>query len=248
MFNLYQLVAGAHGGQGLESLAQQFGLSREQVDSAVQALMPALSTAFTAKAAQPGGLGEIAGAMTDDQHRQAFADPATAADPSTQQKGGSVVENLFANNAIINQVVAQASRYSGIPTQTLEQMLPVIVSMIMGGAATVMHGEGLGGLLGQLAKGGLGGMLGQFGGGATMEAGSTSGFPGMVGHIFDSFLGGHASAAGGAAPGSSSSAAGQATMPGLPPILQDGMDTLFKMFQPGVGPSRGQPDGGDRDR
>ena len=82
MFNLYQIVTGAQGGQALENIAGQFGISREQVDHAVKALMPALSTAFMTKAAQPGGLGDIAGAMTDDQHRQVYADPGAAAQPA----------------------------------------------------------------------------------------------------------------------------------------------------------------------
>ena len=150
MFNLYQLVTGAQGGRGLENLAQQFGLSRDQADGAVRALVPALSTAFMAKAAQPGGLGAIAGAMGDDQHRQAYSDPGAAQQPGTQQKGSDVAGSIFGDNAIIEQVVAQAARFTGLPEATLRAMLPVIVSLVMGGAATALHNGGMGGMLGSL--------------------------------------------------------------------------------------------------
>ena len=132
MYNLYQMVTGAQGGQGLESLAQQFGLTRAQADSAVQSLLPALSTAFMTKAAQPGGMGEIAGAMGDDQHRQAYASADPAQQPQTQQKGDAVAGSIFGNSAILDQVVVQAARYTGLPEATLRAMLPVIVSTVLG--------------------------------------------------------------------------------------------------------------------
>ncbi len=251
MFNLYQMVTGAQGGQGLENLAQQFGLTREQADSAVKALVPALSTAFMAKAAQPGGLGDVAGAMNDDHHKQAYADPKVAQDPRTQQKGGDVAGSIFGDNAIVEQVLAQTSRYTGIPEATLRSMLPVIVSMVMGGAATALHKQGMGGMLGQLARGGLGGILGQFGGAATGQGapGNTGGmgsFAGMVGTIMNSFVGG-AHPAGPQSPvppaqgGTQPGAPGADPAAGLPPIVQAGLDMFGKMFQAGVPASPAQP-------
>ena len=245
MFNLYQIIQGAQGGQAIGNLAQQFGLSPDQADAAVKSLIPALSTGFMTKAAQPGGYGEILGAMGDDQHRQAYADPATAQDPSTQQKGSDIVGSIFGNSAIINQVAEQASRFTGIPAATLEQMLPVIASMAIGGVATTMHNQGMGGLLGQLAgmaeQGGFGKILGQFTGGA-QPAGQSDGQPqagglgGMFGSILGSFLGGQPGAGqAGATPNAA----------GMPPAMQAGMDALSKMFQSGVQPVPGQTAGGD---
>lgn len=230
MFNLYQIVTGAQGGQALENIAGQFGISREQADNAVKALMPALSTAFMTKAAQPGGLGDLAGAMTDDQHRQVYADPGAAQEPAAQQKGGDVVGNIFGNNAIVQQVVRQAAAFTGLPEATLQQMLPVITSMVIGGTATALHSQGFGGMLGQLAHGGLGNILSQFGGPAGAATGN--GFPGMIGNIFTSFFSGTS-----AAPQTASSNPAGA----LPPVMQAGMDALLKMFQPGVAGPGSQP-------
>ena len=221
MFNLYQIVTGAQGGQALDNLAQRFGLSREQADSAVKAIVPALSTAFMTKAAQPGGMQEIAGAMSDDHHKQAYADPDTANAPATQQKGGDIAGSIFGNIAMVQQVIEQASRYTGIPQATLQQMLPVIVSMVLGGVATAMHNQGLGGILGQLANSGFGGMLG--GGAAGQQPGAGGGLGGMFGSILGSMFGGgqHGEAAqpGQPAPGQASpgqTSPGQSGQAGVP--------------------------------
>ena len=193
--------------------------------------MPALSTAFMAKAAHPGGLGDLASSMADGQHAQAYADPTAAQDPATQQKGGSIAGSIFGNNAIVEQVVQQASRYTGLPAATLQQMLPVIVSIVVGGVGTLMRNQGMGGLLGQLANSGLGGILGQFTGKAA-QPGTTAGAGGMgdvFSNILNSFMGGaqHASpqqpgpasrprAAAVAQPGAIGNAAGDAGRHGCP--------------------------------
>ena len=230
MFNLYQILTGAQGGQALDNLAERFGLTHEQADSAVKALIPALSTAFMTKAMHPGGMQDIAGAMTDDQHKQAYADPDTAAAPETQAKGGTVASNIFGNDAMVQTVVREASRYTGIPEGTLQQMLPVIISMVLGGVATAMHNQGMGGWLGQIANSGLGNIFGQAG---------TAGAPGGAGGgILGSILGGLFGGQQGQAPGVGTTA-GPAGMPGgIPPAMQAGMEAFGKMFQSGV---QGQP-------
>ncbi len=246
MFNLYQLIDNAHGGQGIDSLAQQFSLSRDQADSAVKALLPSLSTAFMTKAQQPGGLGEIAGAMTDDHHRQAYSDPSVAQDPATQRKGGAIAGNIFGDTALVQEVAQKASQYTGIPAATLQQMLPVIISMVVGGIASEMHGQGMGGLLGQLANSGLGGMLGGLFGGQRSPQGQptggtgnqvgteSGGLGGMFGGILGSLLGGSSGQPGGSQAGGAQ---------GASPQMQAGMDALSKMFHPGVRAEPGaQPD------
>jgi hypothetical protein len=250
MFNLYQIMQDAQGGQAINNLAQQFGLTPEQADAAVKSLIPALSTGFVTKAAQPGGYGEILGTMGDDQHRQAYADPAAAQDPDVQQKGGDIVSSIFGNSGIANQIAEQASRYTGIPAATLLQMLPVIASMIVGGVATTMHNQGMGGMLGQLIsmaqQGGFGSIFGQFTGGAQQPGGGQPNAPqtgspqadgGGLGGIFGNILN---SVLGGAGQGQAGGAGG-----GVPPMMQAGMDALNKMFQPGVQPPPGHTPDGD---
>ena len=242
MFNLYQILLGAQGGQALDNLAERFGLTKEQANSAVQALIPALSTAFMTKAMHPGGMQEIAGAMADDDHRAAFADPQAALTPQTQQKSDDIASSIFGNSAMIETVVQQAARYTGLSEDTLRGMLPVVISMVLGGVASAMHSQGLGGWLGQLATGGLGGM---FGGGAP-GAPAGGGLGGMFGSILGNMLGGGQAAQptpNNPSPGTRDGEA-PAQAPGGFPGMPSAMQEMFgKMFQPGV-PTPG-PMGGD---
>lgn len=223
MFNLYQIVTSAQNGQALDNLASAHGITRAQADTVVKALLPALSAAFTAKVGQPGGLQELAAATTDAQHRQAFVDPATATDDTTRAKASDVINSIFGNSAVVQQVIQQVAVFTGVPAATIEQMLPVIVSLILGGVGSFMHNQNLGEILGQMA-GGLGGLFGGAGG-VPGQAGS-GGFGSMLGNIFGSFMGG---SAGMAQPGS------------LPPAVAAGLDMFGKMFQHGVTAPSGAP-------
>ena len=151
MFNLYQIVQGAQGGQAINNLAQQFDLSSEEAGKAVNYLIPALSSAFLAKASQPGGYAAILAAMNDDQHKQAYAQAAGAENPLTRQKGAAIVAGLFGTDEITAHVAEQASRFSGVPAAKLLEILPVLASIIVGGTAVAIANQGLGGVAGPFA-------------------------------------------------------------------------------------------------
>ena len=48
MFNLNEIIQAAQGGAGITTLAQQFGLSPEQVQAAVKSMVPGLWMYFNA--------------------------------------------------------------------------------------------------------------------------------------------------------------------------------------------------------
>ncbi len=73
MFSLSEIFDNAQGGKAAENLATQFGLSPEQVDSAVKALIPALSMAFLAQLKEPGALGGLVSHLADGQHTATFS-------------------------------------------------------------------------------------------------------------------------------------------------------------------------------
>ena len=102
--------------------------------------------------------------------------------------------------------------------QIIQQMMPVVASMLMGGLFHSMNSQGMGGILGQLAgaansPGGLGSALGQAAGGEQPAGGSWEGSSGMC-----------------------SAACSAAARRGRPQAtaLQAGLNTLNSMFQAGV--------------
>jgi hypothetical protein len=86
MFSLNEIFQNAQGGKAAENLANQFGLSTEQVNSAVQALIPALSMAFLSKLKEPGALGGLVSKLSDGLHTSTFASGDAAQTPGRPRK------------------------------------------------------------------------------------------------------------------------------------------------------------------
>lgn len=129
--NLFDLLSNAQGGQGINALAKQFGLSPQQTQSAVEALLPAFSKGFQQQASDPYGLGALLTMMGSSQ-AAAFQDTTKAFTPQGVDAGNSILGQLFGSKDLSRAVAAQASQATGIGADTLKQMLPVIATMLMG--------------------------------------------------------------------------------------------------------------------
>lgn len=210
MFNLSEIINNAQDGKAVENLAQQFGLSPEQAQSAVQALIPAISGGLMQKVGQSGDLGSIISAITDPTHHASFANADAAQSDATAEKGSDAVNNMFGSSHIANQIAQQASSVTGIRPDILMQMMPVLVSIVLGGLAKSAQNQGFGGMLGQLAQSLQPGNLGNLGQGNA----SSGGLMGMLSSLLGGLFGGSSNSAGS-------------------PANQSALDNLTKMFQPG---------------
>ena len=229
MFNLNDILQAAQGGQGISNLAQQFGLSPEQAQAAVSAIVPGLSAGLQNQAQSAGGLGSIISALTQGVHQNSFQNPAAAQAPGAAAAGGDILGQLFGGNHVASQIAQGAAGQTGLRPDILMQMMPVVASMIMGGMFSSMQKQGMGGMLGQLTQaaassGGLGNILGQVmnGQAGAAPAAGGGGLGGLLSSLFGSLLGGGA-AKGPALPGGLSGSA-----------VQAGIDALTKMMQPGM--------------
>jgi hypothetical protein len=201
MFNLYEILQNAQGGQAIDNLAAQFNITAEEADAAVKAVVPALSDGFLKQASQPLGFGSFVGALGESQHLAAFTDPEAAQATATAQKGGDILSQVLGSQSAREEIALRAANATGISADTLSQMLPVIVSMIVGGLTKSLENQGFGGIIGQLAnaagQGNLGGILGQILGGKAAPGNlpppvppSPAGGAGGLGSILGQILGG----------------------------------------------------------
>lgn len=237
MFSIGDIIGNAQGGNVIANLARQFGLTEAQTQSAVDALVPAVSTGLQQQASNPSALDNVVSTVASSgAHQEAFNDPEAATSPQATQQGGNLLEQIFGGGK--TEAVAQhASQVSGVSPDIIQQMMPVLMSVIAGGLFHGMQNRGLGGILGQLAGslggGGIGGMLGSMlGGGQTpqqqsgnqapqQEPSSGGGIGGMIGSVLGGLFGGKSApqdGGGQAAPGGG---------------LQSGLESLINMFQPG---------------
>ncbi|PSJ57530.1 DUF937 domain-containing protein [Kumtagia ephedrae] len=123
----------AQNGQGMDQLARQFGLSQQQAQSAVEALMPAFSQGLKRNTADPYGVAGFMTALASGQHAKYFEDAQNAFSPQGVAEGNGILGHLFGSKDLSRAVAGQAAQATGIGQDVLKQMLPVIASMIMGG-------------------------------------------------------------------------------------------------------------------
>ncbi|MBX3570245.1 MAG: DUF937 domain-containing protein [Rhizobiaceae bacterium] len=174
MPTLFDMLNTAQGGQGMDLLARQFNLSRQQAELAVEALTPAFSQGLKQNASDPYGIAGFMQALASGNHARYFEDAQNAFSPQGVAEGNGILGHLFGSKDVSRAVAAQAAQATGLGQDMLKQMLPVIASMIMGGlfkqstnqfqGASAGGGNPLGQIIEQMMKqgglGGLGGMAG----------------------------------------------------------------------------------------
>ena len=133
MPSLFDIFAQAQNGNAMQALAQQYGLSMQQTQAAVQALLPAFSQGLQRNTADPYGMGAFMTAMASGQHAKYFDDATRAFSAQGIDEGNGILGHLFGSKDLSRAVAAQAAQATGLSQQVLQQMLPAMASMMMGG-------------------------------------------------------------------------------------------------------------------
>ena len=133
MINLFDTLMQAQNGDAMKAMARQFGLSEDQTQSAIEALMPAFSTGLKRNAADPTGVAGFMQALSTGQHAKYFDDMAHAFQPHGIEEGNGILGHLFGSKEVSRAVAAQAEQATGIGQDIFKQMLPVLASTLMGG-------------------------------------------------------------------------------------------------------------------
>lgn len=123
----------AQNGAAMQALARQFNLSQQQTQAALEALLPAFSQGLKRNASDPYGVGAFLSALSTGQHAQYFENPMAAFTPQGTDEGNGILGHLFGSKELSRAVAAQAAQATGIGQQVLQQMLPALAAMLMGG-------------------------------------------------------------------------------------------------------------------
>lgn len=198
MSDLESLLLSAQGGRLVANLSDRFGLTEEQITSAIDALAPALAIGLNRAAEEPQVFEKAVGAMAGASRYSFFDEPEAAQSQDSVDLGRDLLNEMFGSPAATGQVLQAAARESGVRADLLGQILPILVSVLLSGLTKSLENKGLGGLLGQLAgSGALGSILEQIlGGGAgrpTSEpepAPRRGGSGGLLGALLGALFGG----------------------------------------------------------
>jgi len=134
MPNLYEILADAQQGEAMTSLGNQFGLTPQQTQAAVAALLPAISMGLKQSTATPEGLGNLFALMAQQPDLLGvYDDPRVAYSPGGRAAGNAALSTMFGSPDASRAIAAQAQNLSGVTSTILKKLLPVIAGMIISG-------------------------------------------------------------------------------------------------------------------
>jgi hypothetical protein len=134
MATLREILARSQHGEAIDVIARAYGLSHEQADAAVSALLPAISMGLKRSTATPEGLGQLFDVAARQPRLFAmYDDPDVALSPEGLASGNAVLANLFGSPEASRAVAAHAQQLSGVGGAILEKILPILVGMLLSG-------------------------------------------------------------------------------------------------------------------
>src|SRR6478609_2998233 len=132
MINLFEMMQNAQGGQAVDNLARQFGLTPNQSEAAVDALLPAFTIALRRQLKNPQAWPYLMAALSIPPGPAQT--PFQPLSPQGMQQGEAVLGALFGSSELGRQVAAQAAAATGMSASLMQQMLPTLAAMLQGGA------------------------------------------------------------------------------------------------------------------
>lgn len=146
---------------GIDSMARELGIPREQAQSGAAALLPAILGGFKKQAqsgvSTGGGLGDLLGQLGGG----GLLDDVLSPQPTHVSRGNDVLGQIFGSKEVSRTVAGNASSQTGLDPALLKKMLPILAMLVTGFLAkqSGTGTQGGGGILGSI----LGGLTGRGG-------------------------------------------------------------------------------------
>ncbi|MGJ3263885.1 MAG: DUF937 domain-containing protein [Salinarimonas sp.] len=135
MTNLFDLMRTAQGGAAFDNFANAFGLSLEETQKAVAALVPAFAMGLQRSAATPEAMDALVRMMASGAFAGAYTDPKTAFSQRSRDTGADALTKMFGSPDYVQRVSEQAAALSGVAGEATGRMLPILASTLMDGMA-----------------------------------------------------------------------------------------------------------------
>jgi hypothetical protein len=133
VINLFELMRQAQGGAALETMAKQAGVSTQQAQAAVEALMPAFALGLQRNASDPNGLAGLLGLLGSGRYNAFFQSPNNAFPPDASAWGEHALKQFFGGADVTRTIASQGAAMSGLAPQVIQQLLPFIAGVVVGG-------------------------------------------------------------------------------------------------------------------
>ncbi len=154
---------------GIETMARELGVNESVAQAGAAALLPSILGGFKKTTqAQPTGLDGLGG-LLGQLGGGGLLDSVLGSQPTPVNQGNEILGQIFGSKEVSRTVAAGAEQQTGISSDLLKKMLPIVAMMVAGYMAKQSgdnsgNGGGLGGLIGGLLGGGSKASSGGLGG------------------------------------------------------------------------------------
>lgn len=135
-----EALRSAQGGEGTANIARTFGITPQQAEAALVALVPEVSRVIERNTLSRGGVADVLAALGDPRHHSALNDPSALNSPSTQAAGVELLQQMLGGKDKSRALAARAAASSGLGETLIKQLLPYVLPMII--AAIAKSGTG----------------------------------------------------------------------------------------------------------
>ncbi len=120
------------GSGDLQKVGAQFGLDSSSVEKVLGQVVPALGSGIRKNTSSAGGLESLLGALQKGGHQRYLGNVEAAASQAGIQEGNGILGHVFGSKDVSRKVAAQASNASGVSSDVIKKMLPMVATMVMG--------------------------------------------------------------------------------------------------------------------
>ncbi|MEN8207636.1 MAG: DUF937 domain-containing protein [Candidatus Fermentibacteria bacterium] len=130
--SLFDSVIDAGKGLVVKELAKKVGLSDDLAKSAISLLVPALSKGLDQNASSKSGLESLLSVIQSGSHREYVDNPESIGSSETVKDGNSILGHIFGSKEVSRQIAGVISSKTGIDTEVIKKMLPMVAAATMG--------------------------------------------------------------------------------------------------------------------
>ena len=143
MANLLDMVLNSKGSGALEQIAQTMGLDANQVAAVAGQVLPAMSQGMKRNVGQQGGMESLLGALSRGNHQRYVEQPNLMGQAQTVSEGNAILGHLFGSKDVSRQVASRASENTGVGSDMIKKMLPMLATVVMGSMSKQANQQGL---------------------------------------------------------------------------------------------------------
>ena len=142
--NLLDVILNAQGSP-VKQISKNLGIDEQAVTGAIGQLLPALTNGMKRNIDQ-GGLDNLMGALSKGGHDRYLDEPDALTRPEAVNDGNNILGHLLGSKDVSRELANRTSQQTGLGSDLLKQMLPMVAGAVMGAMKKRTHEQGMGGL------------------------------------------------------------------------------------------------------